>query len=518
VTATARLRRAQAWAWGLLFVAVCASSALLVARPSNPDVSWGLTLGDRLLDGARLYRDVLETNPPMTVFLYLPASFAGRLTGVAPELLLIGGTALGFVLALLLALRALRGSPVEGGPSLLITLWTVCGWLMWLASFAEREHLAVIALLPGLAVWQVRAEGRPVDRLSMAAAGLGGGLATAIKPFFCLCLILPALLTVVRRRELRAALAPEYVIAAAVASLYGLTVLTLFPAYLQAVVPVLRDTYLAYRLSPRELLARPEWLLALCWIGVLFWVRPGWLATSASWATAALLAGVAFFVAYLLQGKGYANHLLPSVALIGFGGLGLMAPVAAAALRDEVTPFLRRGVTLVATAWAAATLAALTLQLDRPVPLRSLALLGPIARLPAARTLLAVSPDLDVGHPLARSAGLRYVGSDSSLWLTGSALERRSRPGADAAIRARMDRYVADDLQRLCADIARARPDLVVLDRARLPLPFLRREAPGVADALGGYRPVAERNGLDLLARRGGAGAPACARSRPPGA
>ena len=33
--------------------------------PLNTDVSWLLVIGERMLDGQRLYRDIIEINPPM---------------------------------------------------------------------------------------------------------------------------------------------------------------------------------------------------------------------------------------------------------------------------------------------------------------------------------------------------------------------------------------------------------------------------------------------------------------------
>ena len=37
--------------------------------PANADVSWLLTVAERVWDGQRLYVDVIETNPPMAVMV-----------------------------------------------------------------------------------------------------------------------------------------------------------------------------------------------------------------------------------------------------------------------------------------------------------------------------------------------------------------------------------------------------------------------------------------------------------------
>ena len=64
--------------------------AALIVRaivPANTDVSWGLTMAEKWLDGARLYIDIIEVNPPATVYLYVLPAWLARLTGLRAEIL-----------------------------------------------------------------------------------------------------------------------------------------------------------------------------------------------------------------------------------------------------------------------------------------------------------------------------------------------------------------------------------------------------------------------------------------------
>src|SRR6202008_4459963 len=54
---------------------------------ANTDVSWEITLSEKILDGQRLYVDLIELNPPASTFLYLPAVGLARALGLAPEIL-----------------------------------------------------------------------------------------------------------------------------------------------------------------------------------------------------------------------------------------------------------------------------------------------------------------------------------------------------------------------------------------------------------------------------------------------
>src|SRR5215472_16888374 len=77
------LARLSHW---LPFVLVLAA-ALLLRRyvVPNVDVSWGLTIAEKILDGQRLYVDLIELNPPGAILLYLPPVIVAPLFGLRPE-------------------------------------------------------------------------------------------------------------------------------------------------------------------------------------------------------------------------------------------------------------------------------------------------------------------------------------------------------------------------------------------------------------------------------------------------
>jgi hypothetical protein len=56
-------------------LALILASAMVIRHfvGTNTDVSWEITLSEKVLDGQRLYTDLIELNPPASTFLYLPA-------------------------------------------------------------------------------------------------------------------------------------------------------------------------------------------------------------------------------------------------------------------------------------------------------------------------------------------------------------------------------------------------------------------------------------------------------------
>jgi hypothetical protein len=72
-------------------VALILLDTFLVQLPVvlNADLGWILTLDEKILDGRRLGVDIFELNPPLSVFMYMPAAWLGRITGLRPEWIVI---------------------------------------------------------------------------------------------------------------------------------------------------------------------------------------------------------------------------------------------------------------------------------------------------------------------------------------------------------------------------------------------------------------------------------------------
>jgi hypothetical protein len=56
----------------------------------NHDAGWYLHVAGAWLDGATLYRDVIDTNPPLIIFLSAVPVWLGRITTIAPTALVKG--------------------------------------------------------------------------------------------------------------------------------------------------------------------------------------------------------------------------------------------------------------------------------------------------------------------------------------------------------------------------------------------------------------------------------------------
>src|SRR5215216_2436725 len=130
----------------IVLAVVAVALSLRTLLPTNVDVSWLLTVGEKVLDGQRLYVDVLETNPPAAVLIYLPSILTARALGLSPEPVLVVFVLLAALASVGLAGRVLERTGVAHGlnrPTLLAGATAVL-LVLPVSNFAQREHLALI--------------------------------------------------------------------------------------------------------------------------------------------------------------------------------------------------------------------------------------------------------------------------------------------------------------------------------------------------------------------------------------
>jgi hypothetical protein len=437
--------------WLPLLLVFALAALLRGVLAANPDVSWGLTMAEKWLDGGQLYVDIVEVNPPATLYLYVTPVVLERLTGLSAEIfvniLVLTAAALSLWVAARVLLAARLIGPEQG--------WTLAAWtaailtILPARAFAEREHIALIALLPLLAVAWLRAERATPPLLAVVLAGVGGGVTAIIKPYFAAAILLSSVATTWSARSWRVLFALENWIAAAMLTAYLAFIWLAYPIYFSDMVPLLAAVYIPVKEPLSVFLlhaALPLWallVLVIWWLARHAMLRPP--------ISLALAASAGFAAAYFVQQKGWPNHAYPmlALALLAFG-YALLAPQAE---RTE-----QRIGGIVGLAVAGVTFYWMGIVDDRTPLAAAIRAISPHAK------VLAISPDLTVGHPAVRSAGGTWVGRVSALWITQGVLMARARGGSDPAA-ARLDAYADRDLTMLSEDIGRNRPDVILAER-----------------------------------------------------
>jgi hypothetical protein len=430
----------------------------LFAPPSriNGDTSWLIHVVETLRAGGKAYVDVVETNPPMAFLIYWPAVALAPKVGLSPETAVYVFTiAIGCIagaLTMAVAQRAFRLSPL--GLTILGVALAIVFGLVPSRSFTQREHLALMLVLPAVMALAARADGHVPFSQAALAAGLLAGVGASIKPHFVLAIALPALAAALVRRDWRPLFSPEAVMAGLLFTGYCIVWIVIYPAFFKEPLFLIQNSYRLYAYGWPDYLREPPAVIFLfcCVMGLhILWSQ------RQHKAVVVLSSGlIAFAVAFAEQGKGFAYHLYP------VAGMTLLLPAFVIALgrpeREGTLPRLRAGVFMLAGAGVTALSAVYSSSYPDSSDLRR-ALLAEKPR----PSLIVLSFDIAVNFPLAREVGGAWSSRLQSLWMSNSAGHALKRPLLPEQ-RSRTEQTVVMERQWLAEDIARNRPDLVVID------------------------------------------------------
>lgn len=326
MTAAGRICASRRAAWAAASFVVILSFLAQTARLAEPDIAYFLYSAGRLLDGAKLYRDVVDLNPPPIFALNLPVAWLARATHL-PDILVYRLATVLAVGGLLLFVRRQLGRyllpsrPAERRYALLL----LCLVLFPLPGedFGQREHLVLALLLPYLAIVIARLDNQHVATVDAGAAGALAGLALALKPPFAIAwLAVEAWYRLVGRVEPRR-FTPELWGVVGVTATYIVAVITLTPDYIRLAL-VLGGTFTSYlRSSPLYLLllAPGAVLTAFAALAVIATRGAGHDSRARALLAVAMLGS---FLAAVAQQKDLRYHFYPAFALATLV-LGLVA-------------------------------------------------------------------------------------------------------------------------------------------------------------------------------------------------
>lgn len=403
----------------------------VVIIPTNADVAWLLFTAKRVMEGATLYVDLIEVNPPLIVWLNLPPVALAELLEVPSRPLFFLYVAAWVLLSLRLSWSVLGSLAPEISTRrrrayllfLVVGFVTAVGYV-----YGQREHFMVLFVVPYALAIAARATGGVPARGTLVAIGVLGGLGFMIKPYYTLAWLgLEGFYWVRHRRTenvsataVRTALIrPELMAAILVACLYATAVLVLTPEYFEMgslLAPVyvgVPDTSFSALLTHRVTLVGAFTLVAL----LLSRLR------APESAVAGVFGVILFFwlVGAFAQVRGWWYHFYPALAA-SFVLLGLLVVVPSRHLeKPEVSftvPRILALLILIAALSGRVAEAANGLRwradFDRQLPVTT-----EFVREHAGQNgnLVVLSPQLHAAFPLVNRADVRWTLRFNAMWV-----------------------------------------------------------------------------------------------------
>lgn len=496
-----------------LFGSPWTAAALLVAAliqqsmgHLDGDVSWFTTFAEKYVDGATPYVDITDPNPPASFLALAPAVLVARALHLAVEPVLAALVFVFAFLSLVLSAAILRfgaqRSREDWGRLLNASIFLLLVVPEFV--FAEREHLALLALMPFLATLAVVGAGGRAPVGLRIAAGVGAGLAVSFKPFFALSLALPALALALRERSPRLLLTPEMAMACVVALAYGLMIVILFPAYANYALPIIVEIYQPARING-YLLA----FLTLAPFNVILLVslafaarggltparpRPDFVVPASMLVCG--FASLGFLAGFFIQGKGWMNHAYPGIALALFAWIFFLLdvqPHACAAREGRLFKFVFLPIFIASPMLFGAN--KLLMDEEEHPGLRA-----EIVRIaPPHPRVMALAHDLDYGHPVTRHLEGTWVGRPNALWVAAFA-KHLLQGENDPARRARLEDHRAKDLADFAQDVRVGQPDVIIIaDKTSREFGLAQ---PAIAEAFADYEKTGAAGEIEIWTRK----------------
>lgn len=476
-------------AWDLILASL---GLLIVLRLSiapwvaNHDAALHLDIGRMLLEGKRPYIDVIDTNPPMIMYLsVIPAWIAKTFS-----LHLIPALHLFVVLVLLGSVMGSRALLRRCGLGLGENLCNIAAggiavfsWALMLTpdmDWGQREHLYLLLYLPFFYCRWIRWEGGEAGWAASLLAGAAAALGTCIKPHFVVAALSVESIQALRGRRLKPLLKPEMALFVGGGLAYALH-FAFLPEEVRAAffgrwLPLVARGYVAYDQPWSAMLMRPGVVLAL--MGSLAgWLlaRPGRDANARLAGLFAILGAVSLLL-YLAQQKGWLYHQIPAM----FGGamaaaLGVFRRVAGTGSPEAGSqgPTLRLAAFVVGgTTMACVVVLGFKAQEGfRAWPDPGIgAIVGRYSQ--EGDPVLFVSTQVGSVYPLLlqlnRRAASRYITTFPPALIYG---QERGAPGGDSLYHSRETMGLEESrfLEELGADIARVKPPMILIDAQESP-------------------------------------------------
>jgi len=441
----------------LLGAAWLAAFVFYLQQPINHDTAWYLAATPRFLDGARLYRDIIEINPPLAFYLTVPPVLAARLTGLSIDSCFVAYVLLLSALSLALADYLMARMPE------LSTLYRRCMLAAILAAFmiipmpffGQREHLTFILALPYLLLVASRVSKGTCPPTAAIIIGALAAFGLGLKPYF---LVVPALLEMygmLVHRSMRFVLRPENWTIGIALVVYAASILLFTPDYLTFVVPMASLVYGAYAESLDVVIGSMPMVTFI--LAIILYITARATKPAHRPADVFALAAVGFTVAYFMQSKGWLYHLIPAICALWLMGVSFV-------LRNGAPT---RGNAPLHVGFA--LLAYLVLGAKDIAPYRNTLAedLLPIVEKQAAHgTVAALTSYVWVGFPLVNEAHVGWASRFPALWLLPGAMRQlQEADQQDPAIRQKLqdvERYTVDSV---IEDLQRSPPDLVFVDQ-----------------------------------------------------
>ncbi len=279
------------------------------------DNDWILYMARQSFEGKKAYVDYYELNPPLIIWLNIPAVTLAKLTGVSLATALKIYIFSMITLVLLLTQKLIERCKPPAPQALFLALTFVLT-ILPAEQFGQREHFMLILLIPYIFLIAARAKKIKFTKSWVITSAVCAAIAICIKPYFVL---IPAfcelyLLYLLGSQTFKRT---EPYIMVVIGLTYLASIFILTPEYISVIIKHVRVVYQAGIGTTQQVMATTlvpsAMALAFALIANIY-LKVKFRDVSPVYIVIFLVA-LANFVIFMVQFKGWPNHIYPLHAL-----------------------------------------------------------------------------------------------------------------------------------------------------------------------------------------------------------
>ncbi len=430
----------------------------------NGNVSWLLIAADRMINGQSMAESIYETNPPLSILIYIPHIIFSRLFNLDVPT----GAAILTVIMIILSLIATREilksfDFLNRGESEALLFGTLASLtIITTIYFLDREHLMLTALIPFILCQYALTKNLKIKKMILHLCLFFGSIALLVKPHYGLLPALFFLHRAVVQRRTSVCFDPDF-IALFLTTLGYLALLWFaYQDYLQIIFPDVVDFYLVGNDKAQTLgLFKPHFSAYLAFLCLEFFLED-LDRKKRNLVLFLYCCALLSLIPLLIQMKGFYNHLLPAFSFF------IMGVSLTLTFRLEKYLNIRQGVRRAISPFLILGLALIVIKPAWNYPKADEIKKMPVARFldkncPKPCTFFAFHGDIETINPTALYTGYTHGTRFPSYWFLPQLLrqtellsQNKSKAYPEAKLLRTIEKYslmAAEDLETYKPDI-----------------------------------------------------------------
>ncbi|AKP72320.2 hypothetical protein AVI54_09390 [Piscirickettsia salmonis] len=284
----------------------------------NEDVLWLVTATQRLLAGGSYVNNFFETNPPLILYLYTPAVLLVKYIHVTIGVAIYSLTFFIGIASLLLSYLILeKFINNKLTVNLLMISLLIIYFILPMYSFAEREHLMIMLVMPYILLSAAHDQ-ICIKKLVRSFIGISAALGFCIKPYFVFTPLFIEILFLIKYRNIKILFRYELVFLVATSIIYAVSTYFITPSYFSVIIPYDIHFYTGFESVSKLSLLSGIFITvsSVIFINTIFTC---FLFKKYSHFILILLLSIAgLFLAYFIPGEPWYYHLLPMYSVAVF--------------------------------------------------------------------------------------------------------------------------------------------------------------------------------------------------------